>query len=82
MENNSQPIKIKISELLSADQLLSCLKKDIESFSNTEIAIATDPQNGYFHFIKSEYFWKIFLEKISKNNYSNLLVMAIVSWKS
>ncbi len=76
MEINSTPSKIKLSELLEADQLLSCVKKDIESFSHDEIAIATDPKDHSLHFIKSEQYWKIFHEKIKKNNFSKLLVIA------
>ncbi len=76
MEKNSTSIKINIAELLKADQLLSCVKKDIETFSHNEIAIATVPKDGCLHFIKSEYFWKIFQEKAQKNNYTKLLIIA------
>jgi UDP-3-O-[3-hydroxymyristoyl] glucosamine N-acyltransferase len=76
MEKSSTLEGFDINELLKADKLLSKIKSNLDKIYYDQIALPTDPKSNHFHFIKSEYFWNIFKEKIQKNKCSNLIVLA------
>ncbi len=75
MEKSKTSIKINVSELLEQDNSLTLVKSLIQHFSVDEIAIATDPRSNSLHFIKSEYYWKIFNEKLESQDLKETLVV-------
>jgi UDP-3-O-[3-hydroxymyristoyl] glucosamine N-acyltransferase len=75
MEKNSLSKMVDISELLKCDSTLVSTKVKTSSFAVELIAIANSPCSNSLHFIKSEYFWKIFFEKAESQKLQNLLVV-------
>lgn len=82
MAKNNTNTSILVSELLAKDSSLVLIKSQLDRFAIDRVAIATDPQANSLHFIKSEYFWKIFSDKIKAKNIQNVLVVIDKSLES